>query len=489
MTVTPSARGERAQAELVTDPRAFEELREEWNELLQDSASDGFFLTWEWMHSWWKHLGANRKLFIIAIRAGARLVGLAPLAIRGASPLAVPPLRCVELLGSGIAGSDYLDLIARRGWEKECAAAFASRLGDEGTLAVLNRLRTGSAFAQALVAELSAQGWRARESRSEVCPFVPRPPGGFAEYLASRGPEHRYAFRRKVQALHKRHQVSFEAVREEKDRAAALDTLIELHARRWSRKGTSEAFNSRAMLAFHHEVTALALARGWLRLFVLRADGVPVAALYGFRYGRTFYFYQSGFDPIWGKQSVGLVTMGLAIESAFDEGVDEFDLLHGDEAYKFHWASGVHQLSRVELHPAGARGLAAEGICVAAQLARGAVRKLAERLRGVPARKGAERSETGEEKPRPPKPADVKAARQERAAQERELARAREREQQKGAQRDPEPRPGEAPEPRNGEGREPRNAEPRAQAPREPEPQKPQETLDETKEVRRAAAS
>ena len=81
-----------------------------------------------------------------------------------------------------------------------------------------------------------------------------------------------------------------------------------------------------------------------------------MAALYGLTYGKTFYFYQSGFDPAYSKQSVGLVMMGLAVKAAIEEGVSEYDLLHGDEEYKCHWASEARDLSRLELYPPHARG-------------------------------------------------------------------------------------------------------------------------------------
>jgi hypothetical protein len=72
-------------------------------------------------------------------------------------------------------------------------------------------------------------------------------------------------------------------------------------------------------------------------------------------YGSTFYFYQSGFDPAYSKHSVGLVMMGLAIKSALEEGAAEYDLLHGDEEYKFHWAPDHRELARLEVYPPHAR--------------------------------------------------------------------------------------------------------------------------------------
>ena len=101
----------------------------------------------------------------------------------------------------------------------------------------------------------------------------------------------------------------------------------------------------------------MALDRGWLRLFVMTIDGRPAASLYGFCYDHTFYFFQSGFDPAFSKQSVGLLSMGLAIRSAIEEGAAEFDLLRGGEAYKFHWARESRELGCLELYPPCGRAL------------------------------------------------------------------------------------------------------------------------------------
>ena len=98
------------------------------------------------------------------------------------------------------------------------------------------------------------------------------------------------------------------------------------------------------------------LELGWLRLFILRLDGRPAAALHGYQYGGVFSFYQAGFDPAFAKQSVGLVTMALAIKSAIEEGADEYDLLHGDEPYKYQWADKTRDLERIELFSPCVRG-------------------------------------------------------------------------------------------------------------------------------------
>src|SRR5262249_8081232 len=133
--------------------------------------------------------------------------------------------------------------------------------------------------------------------------------------------------------------------------------LIQLHNLRWdARGGGSTTFSSAAQLAFHDEATRIFLTRGWLRLYTLRLNGEVAAALYGFAYRGKFYFYQSGFNPEYSKHSLGLVTMGLTIQSALAESLEEFDLLFGHEGYKALWASSSRALTALELCPRDVRG-------------------------------------------------------------------------------------------------------------------------------------
>ena len=134
-----------------------------------------------------------------------------------------------------------------------------------------------------------------------------------------------------------------------------MDILIDLHRKRWGATGLSEAFRTPEVIAFHRDFARQAAEEGWLRLLVVWLDGQPAASLYGLSYGPTFYFYQSGFDPVFSKHSVGVATMGLAIKTAIEEGSLEYDFLHGDEEYKFHWASATRDLDRMEVFPPHAR--------------------------------------------------------------------------------------------------------------------------------------
>src|SRR5213595_2561030 len=157
-----------------------------------------------------------------------------------------------------------------------------------------------------------------------------------------------------AQNLTKKFSVRLEPASSEPQRREFMVHLVRLHNLRWQNLGGSDALHTADLVAFHDEVSRVTLERGWLRLFVLWLDGQPVASLYGFRYGRTFYFVQTGFDPAYGRHAVGLITVGLTIKSAIAEGAEEYDFLRGDEAYKFRWAREVRHLATLEVYPRGA---------------------------------------------------------------------------------------------------------------------------------------
>lgn len=332
----------------------FEKLQPQWNALLADSRSDCVFLTYEWLSCWWRHQHGGRRLNVLAVRSCEQLTAIAPLALRPRRLARLMPFRTLQFMGTGQTGADYLDVIARNGQEQ----AAGSELG-----VALARSRCVVEFGQTcpdstvtgLADALGQRGWAAAVTSVNVCPFIPLAGRNWDDYLASLGAQHRYNFNRRLKNLNKQFEMRLELAADEPSARRALDILLELHNSRFGAR--SDAFHTQAIVEFHREFTTVALRRGWLRLFVLWLDGKPAAALYGLRYGPKFYFYQSGFDPAFARHSVGLVMMGMTIRHAIEDGAAEYDLLHGAEEYKFHWARTSRPLNRIELYPPSWRGL------------------------------------------------------------------------------------------------------------------------------------
>jgi CelD/BcsL family acetyltransferase involved in cellulose biosynthesis len=352
LRVRPEAAGSAIAVDLVGDRWRFTALRGEWNELLRASAADCPFLTWEWMHTWWKHLGGGSSLQIAVVRDGQELIGLAPL--RDTAPR-LKPLSTLEFLGTGEAGSDYLDIIVRPGREAEAIAALARFATSRGTALRFNHVRPASMAAR-LADTLSDAGWIASDTADGTCPYISLAGHTWDSYLATIGSAHRANVRRRLRQLEQRFRVRFELVTDEPDRRDALDALARFHDRRYGSRGGSTAFSTPALRAFHDEVTRRAIDRGWMRLYVLRLDDDIAAVMYGFAHKGQFLFYQHGFDAQYQQHSVGLAVMALTIKAAIDEGLQDFDFLWGVESYKALWSHDARVLRRIELYPAGIGG-------------------------------------------------------------------------------------------------------------------------------------
>ena len=338
--------------QVIEDPTAFAALRPDWNELLRASGSDNPFLSWEWQYTWWIHLRASSTLHLIVVRSADKLIAIAPLR------LATGPrswFSRLEFLGTGYAGSDYLDLIVRRGHELESITVLAQHFRAQPFSLSFSRLPPSSLAAR-LAGVLASDGWISSAADDGTCPIIPLAGHTFDSYLATLGSSHRANVRRRIKGLGQQFDMRLDRVTTGTERRDALSALAVWSERRWKDCGGSTAFLTPAVRAFQDQVTERALEQRWLLMYVLRLNGEAAAVMYGFNYGGRFYFYQHGFDDRYRAQSLGLVLMGLTIRAVIDEGVREFDMLWGVEPYKFLWSRERCALQRIELFPSSFGG-------------------------------------------------------------------------------------------------------------------------------------
>jgi CelD/BcsL family acetyltransferase involved in cellulose biosynthesis len=276
-------------------------------------------------------------------------VGLLPLCAER-SPLGG---RRLVFMGEGIVGSDYLGIVARAADEPRLARAFAEYLGAEAYDELsLDGILRGDPLLPALEGVLPAT--RAEVETRYPCPHITLD-GDFDSYLADlpdgTGPQ----WRRRLRWLEKRPGFEIERLTDPAALVVGLDALFELHHKRWSVEGGSDAIDSPAVEAFHRLAGRDLGERGWARLYLLQVEGAARAALYGFRHGDRFAFYQAGYDPEWRQRSVGTVLLGHVVRECFAEGVREYDFLRGSEPYKLKWANGWRETVRLRARDASLR--------------------------------------------------------------------------------------------------------------------------------------
>lgn len=293
-------------------------VRAEWIELAK--ATSNVFATWEWNEVWWRHLGRG-GLVVLALRTPQGSVqGILPMYRR-----TLPPIRILRLLGHGPADQ---------------AALVCPELDGSAVAELISAARQSASSADLLLAEQWPATWPpavgdgATVLGSHPAPFIRFGGVTWSQFLGSLGSGTRASIRRKERRLERRRTVTLRLA-DTATLSRDLDILFSLHAKRWP----GSAFGS--IQPFHREFASLALANGWLRLWILELDGTPAAAWYGFRYGGAEHYYQSGWDPAFAADSVGQVLLVHTIRSALEDGVAEYRFGRGGEPYKSHYAKEV----------------------------------------------------------------------------------------------------------------------------------------------------
>jgi CelD/BcsL family acetyltransferase involved in cellulose biosynthesis len=210
---------------------------------------------------------------------------------------------------------------------------------------------------------LPGTGWPERLGATlvwqEGSPVVTGPWPSWDEYLATRSHNFRGELRRKERRLLEQGLVPRD-VSEQDELERALDSLFELHRRRW---GDEASPFFAGLEAFHRAFSRVAFDRGWLRLRLLELDGRIVSVTHGFRFGEAEWSYQFGRDPSFDHGSLGLVASAQAIREAFAEGAREFKLGPGRQDYKLRFATADPGLETVGI----ARGLRGRASLIAAK--------------------------------------------------------------------------------------------------------------------------
>jgi CelD/BcsL family acetyltransferase involved in cellulose biosynthesis len=298
-----------------------ESARDAWDPLA--SGSLNVFSSWEWASCWWREFGEGRPLRLTACRDDAgEIVALLPLYLSAGRPL-----RTLRFLGHGPADQlgpvcppELIEFTSR-----ELRSGLAERFWDWDVF-----------IADRLPGDHDWQGMlEGNRLESESSPLMRIDGRGWDEFLASRSSNFREQVRRRERKLAREHDLRFRlttAERFEED----FNTLVRLHDARLG--DGSSAFEQR-LERFHREFAALALERGWLRLWIMEVDSAPVAVWYGFRYGGVESYYNSGRDRDWDRYRVGFVLLAHTMREAFDDGMGEYRMLRGGEEYKSRFAS------------------------------------------------------------------------------------------------------------------------------------------------------
>jgi len=361
------------RSSVLTTDAEFDQIRDEWDRLLDQSDQCAFFLRWDWNRSWWRTFKpSNSRLYIITCRDQYdNLVGVAPFYWKQHSTAGINHIREVLFLGTGVYAqtSEYLDVIARRGWEQAVARQVAKFLGsDQGWDRLwLNEIPSDSTMLPYLHSALGGDPEVSDCNRS----FYIDTTMGWETFLRGLSRSSRQNIVRHTRQVFGSGRSRFYAVETEDELETATRALIRLHQARWQSKGEPGSFAIPGVKEFLGEAMRCCLRDGRLRLWALEIDGEIAAVQLGFFDGGVVHYLQGGFDPSRARNGLGTVMIGLCVKACMeDDSVREYDFMGGGDSYKECWTQLDRRNVSLTWTKPGVRAMAYDSIKHAKGIAR-----------------------------------------------------------------------------------------------------------------------
>jgi CelD/BcsL family acetyltransferase involved in cellulose biosynthesis len=326
--------------ETIQAENAWSSLKDDWNTLLKNSATDVPFLRHEYLTAWWQHRGggewpADSQLNIVLARNDdGELRAIAPL-FRSLDASGRPVLL---LLGS-IEISDFLDFIAPADVLNEFCEALLAYLSEPGgpdwhCLDLYNLLE-GSPTLAALAQAAEKAGLRFNQARLQPAPVIALP-GTFEAYFEMLEGKDRQELRRKLRNANGFFLPVGSYIVED---GSTLDDEFEAFTALMIQEPDKAEFLTPLMKEQMRAIFKAAWEAGFLRLTFMTVGGEKAAGLATFDYNNRIWGYNGGMNKKYEKLGPGVVFMGMDLEKTIQTGYEAYDLMRGDEEYKYRFGA------------------------------------------------------------------------------------------------------------------------------------------------------
>ena len=323
------------------------DLRADWELLLDEDPNGTVFHGPRYLGVWASTLGAGTPVRIHSVHRDGRLIGVIPDA-NDLSGSAEGPEEIRRFQG-GTEVTDYLGPVSRREDRYDVADASVANLArdvdwDEF---VAGGLADDSGWPDAFRSAFRVHGLQVLEDeREDVCPVVWLPGSG-AAYFEQLPGRTRQELTRKTRKL-ARDAGEIELVKVAADEVVGrLDAFLDQAADAVPEK--AGFFRRQDMHDWFKALASEFVDDDVFRLDELYVGGLLAASTVSLVRGGHWGLYNSAFDPSLGSLAPGMVMVTLLIDRAADEGYTQFDLLRGDEAYKYRFGAQDRVLRRLSV--------------------------------------------------------------------------------------------------------------------------------------------
>jgi CelD/BcsL family acetyltransferase involved in cellulose biosynthesis len=319
----------------------FQQIATDWNSLLSNSGRDYVFLRHEWFATWWKSFGKDSELFVIIARYKGRLILVAPLMI-GRWKIRMFKPRCLKFIENDESPRCEIIVHPQFVYLLPHFYEFLIRHSHKWDLALFRNMPAFSPTFISLKQFLKNCSLRHGFQNGLASPYI-QFAGQWEQYLMSLSKRFRRSVRQCRKNMLRYNNVTCEKIVASPSEAQKImNTLAHIGQQSWKNPIRTDISSGQARRMFFKELNAHNTTHKWLKIWVLRVAGRPVAFQYMLTYNDITYLLRSEFDEAYRHLSPGSTLQTFVIEDFFNSGGKIFDFCGGEEAYKHHWTNHIN---------------------------------------------------------------------------------------------------------------------------------------------------
>jgi CelD/BcsL family acetyltransferase involved in cellulose biosynthesis len=310
---------------------SLEALLPEWDELFRADPEATPFSSAGWAGAWWPNWAGAADPWIVTVRDGDRLVGLAPLVRSRRGPFRV-------LAELGRPPSNYWCVLAAPEEREATAAAVAAEIrsrSDEWHALLLGGLPQGSQFEEAL----RDAGLRVRARRPTPYPGIELP-DSFEHYLEGLSRKRRKDLRRHLRRLDDG-RIELQDVKDPAELSTAIERWQEIRVRWWEtrNKDMNPDHASTRFRDFMRDLVVALVPQELAQVWQFRHEGEVVGVDVNLVDARRYYSWMGAYEPGASHLGLGKLAITEGIRQSIAAGRSYYDLMVGDEDYKYSYGA------------------------------------------------------------------------------------------------------------------------------------------------------
>jgi hypothetical protein len=349
-----NTKSDELRIELIDSDEAFREIEAEWNALIDKSINSTFYATYPFVYTAWTNFRSeNDQLFILLVKRGAMLVGIAPFRIQSMKAANIRLLRVIRFIAEW-GGGDKPSIVTTEEPEWLWDRIF-QYLDKEYTSWDMISIAEQPANSPVLNQKILGNIRYSVRIVPEFTSYYVSITGTWEEYLKKRGKNTQRTLRYSRKKLFDLPEgVYLQCVEDPETLQEALERYIRIEQSGWKKNLDFTIGGREKNTIFHKELLKHLADKHMVAIYFLTSKTTDIASTIVYNHKSTVYAARITYNTEYAKYSPGVVLNTEIIKTLFGTHYETCDFFgfdgEGKNTFKKSWCTGTLEIITLQIY-------------------------------------------------------------------------------------------------------------------------------------------